>query len=63
MGDSDGRATFTYVGRELGKRGIAFLCAREKRQPDSKYQKPARIHIGLRLLDAPTRGPVARDAW
>jgi len=35
MGDSDGLATFTYVGRELGKRGLAFLCAREKRQPDS----------------------------
>ena len=35
MGDSDGRATFTYVGRELGKRGLAFLCAREKLQPDS----------------------------
>ncbi len=28
MGDSDARATFTYVGRELGKRGLAFLCAR-----------------------------------
>jgi 2,4-dienoyl-CoA reductase-like NADH-dependent reductase (Old Yellow Enzyme family) len=35
MGDSDGLATFTYVGRELGKRGLAFLCAREKQQPDS----------------------------
>jgi 2,4-dienoyl-CoA reductase-like NADH-dependent reductase (Old Yellow Enzyme family) len=35
MGDSDGRATFTYVARELGKRGIAFLCAREKQQADS----------------------------
>lgn len=29
MGDSDRLATFTYVGRELGKRGLAFLCARE----------------------------------
>jgi 2,4-dienoyl-CoA reductase-like NADH-dependent reductase (Old Yellow Enzyme family) len=35
MGDSDGLATFTYVGRELGKRRLAFLCAREKLQPDS----------------------------
>ena len=35
MGDSDGRATFTYVARELGKRGIAFLCSREKQQADS----------------------------
>jgi hypothetical protein len=29
MGDSDLPATFGYVARELGKRGIAFLCARE----------------------------------
>lgn len=29
MGDSDREATFSYVGRELGKRGIAFICARE----------------------------------
>jgi 2,4-dienoyl-CoA reductase-like NADH-dependent reductase (Old Yellow Enzyme family) len=29
MGDSDAAATFTYVARELGKRGIAFICARE----------------------------------
>jgi 2,4-dienoyl-CoA reductase-like NADH-dependent reductase (Old Yellow Enzyme family) len=35
MGDSDGLGTFIYVGRELGRRGLAFLCAREKQQPDS----------------------------
>jgi len=29
MGDSDPAATFGYVARELGQRGIAFLCARE----------------------------------
>jgi 2,4-dienoyl-CoA reductase-like NADH-dependent reductase (Old Yellow Enzyme family) len=29
MGDSDLPATFAYVARELGKRKIAFLCARE----------------------------------
>jgi 2,4-dienoyl-CoA reductase-like NADH-dependent reductase (Old Yellow Enzyme family) len=29
MGDSDRLATFSYVARELGKRGIAFICARE----------------------------------
>ena len=29
MGDSDPAATFGYVARELGKRRIAFLCARE----------------------------------
>jgi 2,4-dienoyl-CoA reductase-like NADH-dependent reductase (Old Yellow Enzyme family) len=35
MGDSDLAATFGYVARELGKRGIAFLCAREYSGPDS----------------------------
>ncbi len=29
MGDSDLKGTFTYVARELGKRKLAFLCARE----------------------------------
>lgn len=29
MGDSDPVATFTYVAKELGKRGIAFICSRE----------------------------------
>lgn len=29
MGDSDPLATFSYVARELGRRGLAFLCARE----------------------------------
>lgn len=35
MGDSDRRATFGYVAKELGKRGIAFICAREAQGPDS----------------------------
>jgi 2,4-dienoyl-CoA reductase-like NADH-dependent reductase (Old Yellow Enzyme family) len=29
MGDSDPLATFTYVARQAGERGLAFLCARE----------------------------------
>ncbi|EIQ00563.1 NADH:flavin oxidoreductase [Opitutaceae bacterium TAV1] len=29
MGDSDPLATFSYVARELGRRKIAFICARE----------------------------------
>jgi 2,4-dienoyl-CoA reductase-like NADH-dependent reductase (Old Yellow Enzyme family) len=29
MQDSDPLETFSYVARELGKRGIAFICARE----------------------------------
>ncbi len=35
MGDSDLLATFRYIGRELGKRQIGFICARESRQADS----------------------------
>ncbi|QEY64709.1 alkene reductase [Metapseudomonas lalkuanensis] len=35
MGDSDLAGTFGHVARELGKRGVAFLCAREKEGEDS----------------------------
>jgi 2,4-dienoyl-CoA reductase-like NADH-dependent reductase (Old Yellow Enzyme family) len=35
MGDSDLRGTFGYVARELGKRGIAFICAREHQGADA----------------------------
>ncbi|MES2322891.1 MAG: alkene reductase [Pseudomonadota bacterium] len=35
MGDSDPGATFGYLARELGKRKIAFICAREGLADDS----------------------------
>ncbi|MDM8347317.1 alkene reductase [Pseudomonas sp. sp1636] len=35
MGDSNRAATFTYLAQELGKRGIAFICAREQEADDS----------------------------
>ncbi len=35
MGDSNRAATFTHVARELGRRAIAFICARERLGPDS----------------------------
>lgn len=34
MSDPDPKAIFTYVARELGKLGLAFLCAREYAGPD-----------------------------
>jgi 2,4-dienoyl-CoA reductase-like NADH-dependent reductase (Old Yellow Enzyme family) len=34
MGDSDRLGTFSYVARELGARGIAFICAREHEAAD-----------------------------
>jgi 2,4-dienoyl-CoA reductase-like NADH-dependent reductase (Old Yellow Enzyme family) len=35
MGDANPRETFGYVARELGKRGVAFICTREKEADDS----------------------------
>jgi 2,4-dienoyl-CoA reductase-like NADH-dependent reductase (Old Yellow Enzyme family) len=35
MGDADPKATFGYVARALGKRGLAFICAREHEGPDA----------------------------
>jgi 2,4-dienoyl-CoA reductase-like NADH-dependent reductase (Old Yellow Enzyme family) len=35
MGDENRLETFSYVARELGKRGIAFICSREKEGEDS----------------------------
>lgn len=35
MGDSTRLETFSYVARELGKRGIAFICTREHIADDS----------------------------
>ncbi|MEI9886908.1 MAG: alkene reductase [Rhizomicrobium sp.] len=35
MGDSDLKGTFIYVAKELGKRKLAFICAREHQAADS----------------------------
>ena len=35
MGDSDLAATFNYIARAAGDRGLAFLMARERQGPDS----------------------------
>jgi 2,4-dienoyl-CoA reductase-like NADH-dependent reductase (Old Yellow Enzyme family) len=35
MGDSDRLGTFTYVARELGRRGLAWIATREARKDDS----------------------------
>lgn len=35
MGDANRAETFGYVARELGRRGIAFLCTREKEDANS----------------------------
>ncbi|MBL8710539.1 MAG: alkene reductase [Rhodospirillaceae bacterium] len=35
MGDSSPAETFGYVAEQLGRRGLAFICAREAEGPDS----------------------------
>ncbi|MGR3197269.1 MAG: alkene reductase [Paracoccus sp. (in: a-proteobacteria)] len=35
MGDSDSKALFTHVARQMGQRGVAFLCLREHVAEDS----------------------------
>jgi 2,4-dienoyl-CoA reductase-like NADH-dependent reductase (Old Yellow Enzyme family) len=35
MGDANPLETFSYVARELGRRKIVFICARERQGPDS----------------------------
>lgn len=47
MGDSDPAATFTYVAAELGKRGIAFICAREHEGEDSLGPKLKAVFGGV----------------
>lgn len=47
MGDSHREATFSYVAEELGKRKLAFLCAREKEGPDSIGPKLKSLFKGI----------------
>jgi 2,4-dienoyl-CoA reductase-like NADH-dependent reductase (Old Yellow Enzyme family) len=61
MGDSDRLGTFTYVARELGKRKLGWIAAREfvldeNTKPVDSQGRPKAIsnpeHIGPRLKDA-----------
>jgi len=61
MGDSDRLGTFTYVARELGRRKLGWIAAREfvfdpAVQPVDSQGRPRQIthpeHIGPRLKDA-----------
>ena len=47
MGDSDPLGTFTHVARELGRRKVAFICAREKVGDDSLGSAIKRAFGGL----------------
>jgi 2,4-dienoyl-CoA reductase-like NADH-dependent reductase (Old Yellow Enzyme family) len=61
MGDSDRLGTFTYVARELGKRKLGWIAAREyvfdaNTRPVDSQGRPKEIrdpqHIGPRLKEA-----------
>jgi len=62
MGDSDLGATFTYAARELGRRGIAFLCAREAVGPDSLGPKLKAAFGGVYVANERFTGESAQAA-
>ena len=51
MGDSTPLETFGYVARELGKRGIAFICAREAIGEDRLGPQLKRIFGGVYIAN------------
>lgn len=51
MGDSDRLATFSYVANELGKRNLAFICAREHVAEDSLGPKLKKIFGGVYIAN------------
>ena len=51
MGDSTPLDTFGYVARELGKRGIAFICAREALGDDRLGPQLKRIFGGVYIAN------------
>jgi 2,4-dienoyl-CoA reductase-like NADH-dependent reductase (Old Yellow Enzyme family) len=51
MGDSDRPTTFGYVARELGKRRIAFICAREAQGEDSLGPALKRTFGGVYIVN------------
>jgi 2,4-dienoyl-CoA reductase-like NADH-dependent reductase (Old Yellow Enzyme family) len=51
MGDSNGAATFGFVAREVGKRGIAFICARESLEEPRLTPELKKAFGGLMLAN------------
>ena len=51
MGDSNPRLTFGYVAQELGKRKIAFICARESLGPDRLGPQLKKIFGGVYIAN------------
>jgi hypothetical protein len=65
MGDSNLLATFTYVAKQLGKRNIAFICAREALRDDwfaPKLKKAfGGVYIANEGFTKETAGPVIAE--
>lgn len=51
MGDSNRAETFGHVARELGKRGIAFICTRERAADDSLGPQLKQIFGGVYIAN------------
>jgi 2,4-dienoyl-CoA reductase-like NADH-dependent reductase (Old Yellow Enzyme family) len=51
MGDSNPSATFTYAASELGKRKIAFICAREYKAADSLGPRLKQAFAGVYIVN------------
>lgn len=62
MGDSDKEETFEYVARELGKRKIAFICAREAKGPDSQGPRLKEIFGGSYIVNEGFDGESGSEA-
>ena len=62
MGDSDPAAVFGYLAAELGKRGIAFLCARERVAEDSLGPRLKAAFGGVYVANEGFTGQSAQQA-
>jgi 2,4-dienoyl-CoA reductase-like NADH-dependent reductase (Old Yellow Enzyme family) len=61
MGDSDPAATFGHVASELGKRGLAFLCARESHDQEALGPKLKVLFGGCYIANEGFTPESARD--
>ena len=62
MGDSNRAETFAYVARELGQRGIAFICAREHAADDSLGPQLKQLFGGVYIANERFTGEQA-NRW
>ncbi len=62
MGDTDRPATFGYAATELGKRKIAFICAREAVGPDSLGPQLKQAFGGVYIANEKFTGESAQAA-